>query len=74
MKTRSTNAGLKVKTSIKVGGIHPNHNRKGLKVATNVKSGGIHPNHNRTGLKVTTGLKAGMGCRRNHSTRLLVAE
>jgi hypothetical protein len=38
--TTTTNAGLKVKTSIKAGGFNPpNHNRAALKVRTAIKAG-----------------------------------
>ena len=40
MKTISTNAGLKVKTSIKAGGGSMNHNRARLAVKTGLKAGG----------------------------------
>ena len=55
MKTSSSkNAGLKVKTSVKAGGVPLNHNRNGLKVKTSIKACGVPLNHNRNGLKVKT--------------------
>ena len=39
MKTRTTNAGLKVTTNIKAGGYNPNHSRSALKVKTSIKAG-----------------------------------
>ena len=55
MKTTTSNSGLKVKTSIKSGGIMSNHNEtlvqppsKNLKVKTNVRAGGMAINHNQT--------------------------
>jgi len=76
MKTSSKYAGLKVKTSIKAGGIGPvNHNRNGLKVKSAIRAGGIGPvNHNRKGLKVKSAIKASEVCAmRNHSGRMLAA-
>jgi hypothetical protein len=68
MKTTTT-TGLKVKSTIKAGGIQPpNHNRSGLKVKTAIKAGGIQPpNHNRSGLKVKSAIKAGGGMLQNHN-------
>ena len=41
---------MKVKTSIKAGGLNMNHNEtfvcKGLKVKTSIKAGGVSVNHN----------------------------
>ena len=76
MKTSTTNAGLKVKTSIKAGGGGwQNHNRSGLKVKTSIKSGGGGwQNHTRSGLKIKAGIKAGaMVCKTNHNARALRA-
>jgi len=72
MKTSSSkNAGLKVKTSVKAGGVPLNHNRNGLKVKTSIKACGVPLNHNRNGLKIKTGLKAGeIIFRDNHCRRL----
>ncbi|HEX3905890.1 MAG TPA: hypothetical protein VH853_23920 [Polyangia bacterium] len=52
MKTIQTNRGLKVKTSVKAGGLKTvNHNRAGLKVKTSVKAGGLKTvNHTRSAL------------------------
>jgi hypothetical protein len=74
MKTiTNSNSGVKVNTTIKAGGIMPNHSRRGLalankstphiKVNTGIKAGGIMPNHSRRGLRlsVKTGIKAGEG-------------
>ena len=41
MKTTTANAGLKVKASIKAGGMPLNHNRNGLKVKAGIKAGEI---------------------------------
>ena len=47
MKTTSSNSGLKVKTSIKAGGLGLNHNRTALKVRSNIRGGyTCSPNHN----------------------------
>ena len=46
MKTSKTNAGLKVKASIKAGAININHNRGGLRVKTSVKAGEVRFSHN----------------------------
>jgi hypothetical protein len=53
---------MKVKTSIKAGGMHRNHNEtlirgtKALKVKTNVKAGGLSGrNHNETLARKTRG-------------------
>jgi len=71
MKTSKTNAGLKVKTSIKAGGLPYNHNRNGLKVKSALKACGLPYNHSRNGLKVKTGVKGGeIIFRENHSRRL----
>jgi len=72
MKTTTTNAGLKIKATIKAGGILPNHTRSALKVRSAIKTGGILPNHTRSGLVVKTAVKAGYNCMKNHSARLLV--
>jgi hypothetical protein len=52
----STNA-LRIKTSLKAGGLSYQHNR-GLTVRSAVKAGGMSPQHNR-GLKVRSAVKAG---------------
>jgi hypothetical protein len=54
MTTTTKTTGLKVKTTIKAGGLPGiNHNRSGLKVRSAVKAGGLPGiNHNRSGLKV----------------------
>jgi len=44
---------MKVKTSVKAGGLSRNHNEtiakaKGLRVKTSVKAGGLHIQHNET--------------------------
>ena len=45
MKTK-TNSGIKVKATIKAGGLKENHVRTGLKVATGLKAGGqLRNNH-----------------------------
>ena len=66
MKTTKTNAGLKVKASIKAGGLHLNHNRVGLKVQADIKAGGFDPPTTTAGLKVQAGIKAG-GLHLNHN-------
>ena len=51
MNTTTKNSGLKIKTSIKAGGISSNHNQtlvRGLKVRTSIKAGGLSANHNET--------------------------
>ena len=58
---------MKIKTKIKAGGIHLNHNQsiRSLKIRTGTRSGGFGTNHNQTWskrLKVRTGLKAGAKC------------
>jgi hypothetical protein len=60
MNTIKTNRGLKVKTSVKAGGLTMiNHNRSGLKVRGGVKAGGLSgTNHNRGGVKVRASVKA----------------
>ena len=61
---------MKIKTNLKAGGDHQQHNQtivRGLKIKTNIKAGdGRHgtggPNHNQTlvcGLKVKSNVKAG---------------
>ena len=50
-KTQASSNSLKVKTSLKAGGIGINHNQtlvRGLKVKTNVRAGGMTMNHNQT--------------------------
>jgi hypothetical protein len=50
MKTTTTTQGLKVRTSIKAGGMGLNHNQtlvRGLKVRTGTKAGALN-NHNQT--------------------------
>jgi hypothetical protein len=73
MKTTITNAGLKVRTTLKAAGLPGNHSRNGLKVRTSLRAAGLPGNHSRNGLKVKTGVKAGevVFCR-NHS-RLMQA-
>lgn len=66
MKTRNK-AGLKIRATVKAGGIGGNHNRAALKVRTTIKAGGIGGNHNRTALKVRTGVISGYTCLQNHS-------
>ena len=53
---------LRVKTQVKAGGLHPNHNETlvrlpqpvaGLKVKTQVKAGGLTVNHNETLVRIT---------------------
>ncbi len=78
MKTK-TISGIKVKATVKAGGINAltNHNRArlriggGIKVKATVKAGGINAltNHNRGGLKVRVGIKAGEILQANHSRR-----
>ena len=45
---------VKIKTSIKAGGIRANHNQtvRGLKVVSNIKAGGTKINHNQTATKI----------------------
>ena len=53
MTTTTKSTGLKVKTTIKAGGLSTvNHNRAGLKVRSAVKAGGtiLCSNHNRRAL------------------------
>ena len=52
MTTTTKTTGLKVKTTIKAGGLmRMNHNRAGLKVRSAVKAGGLMMmNHNRRAL------------------------
>jgi hypothetical protein len=50
MKTIATKkTRLTVKTSVKAGGLNPQHNRgpRRLVVKTSVKAGGLNPQHNR---------------------------
>ena len=46
MKT-SMKKSLAVKTGIKAGAFHVNHNGSGLKVRSTVKAGALNHNHNR---------------------------
>src|ERR1051325_8931359 len=70
MKNQTNSNGLKIRTSIKAGGIGMNHNERtnikdptrttGLKIRSKAKSGRISVNHNQTmPLKVRSGIKAG---------------
>ena len=61
MKTTSSNSGLKVKASIKAGGIGPAiTTAPASRFRTEHQGRRLRPgNHNRAGLKVTTGIKAG---------------
>jgi hypothetical protein len=43
----SANSGLKVRTSVRAGGMNFQHNRRVLKVRTTLKSGGVTTQHNR---------------------------
>ncbi len=69
MKNNSKNAGLKVRTSVRAGGLSGNHNEttRGLKVRTSVRAG-LGNNHNEItkGLKVRTNIRAG-GLVLNHN-------
>ena len=50
MKNVTNNAGLKVRTNIRAGGLSINHNEtqvRGLKVRTNIRAGSLS-NHNET--------------------------
>ena len=68
MKTIQTNSGLKVKASVKAGGL-PNHNRGGLRVKAGVKAGGLVAQPQPRRPRVKAGLKAGGSCY-NHNRRL----
>ena len=37
---------MKMKSNVKAGGLHMNHNQAGLKVASKIKAGGLSANHN----------------------------
>lgn len=56
--------GLKVTSSIRSGGITPQHNRRGLKVRAGVKAGGIDHNHNPIALALAAVLKKAAKIRR----------
>ena len=67
-KQRSNNAGMKVKSNVKAGGVNMQHNQtvtRGVRVKSGVKAGGVNLQHNQTiareskGLRVKSHVKAG---------------
>ena len=63
---------MRVKSSVKAGGITTNHNQTtaGVRVKSKVKAGGINLQHNQTikGLRVKSSVKAGLyGGKINHN-------